>query len=97
MVQWFEDISEEHAEWIKKQKMFFVATAPLDGRGTVNCSPKGHDSLRVLSRTQICYLELSGVCLRCTAGHFQADGKITQVQLTKLFARSFLWTMPPPP
>ncbi|KAF9358054.1 hypothetical protein BGX26_002575 [Mortierella sp. AD094] len=60
MVQWFDEIGEEHADWIKKQKIFFVATAPLDGRGCVNTSPKGYDSFRVLGPNQVCYLELSG-------------------------------------
>ncbi|KAF8976644.1 hypothetical protein BGZ46_008095 [Entomortierella lignicola] len=60
MGQWFEAISEEHAEWIKKQKIFFVATAPLNGRGCVNTSPKGYDCFRVLGPNQVCYLELSG-------------------------------------
>ncbi|KAF9940228.1 hypothetical protein BGZ67_008139 [Mortierella alpina] len=76
MGQWFDDISEDHAEWIKKQKIFFVATAPLDGRGTVNCSPKGHDCLRVLSRTQVCYLELSGSGIE-TQSHLEENGRIT--------------------
>ena len=60
MGQWFEEIGEEHAKWIEKQRIFFVATAPLDGRGCVNTSPKGHDCLRVLGSNQVCYLELSG-------------------------------------
>ncbi|KAG0207296.1 hypothetical protein BGX28_001453 [Mortierella sp. GBA30] len=76
MVQWFDDISDDHAEWIRKQKVFFVATAPLDGRGTVNCSPKGHDSLRVLNRNQICYLELSGSGIE-TQSHLEENGRIT--------------------
>jgi hypothetical protein len=60
MVQFFDNISDDHAEWIKKQKIFFVGTAPLDGRGTVNNSPKGYDCLRVLNPNQVCYLEMSG-------------------------------------
>lgn len=65
MVQFFDNISGDHAAWIKKQKIFFVGTAPLDGRGTVNNSPKGYDCLRVLSPNQVCYLEMSGK-LRCS-------------------------------
>jgi Pyridoxamine 5'-phosphate oxidase len=44
--------------FIKAQPMFFVATAAPGGR--VNVSPKGMDSLRVLSETKIIWLNLSG-------------------------------------
>lgn len=50
-----------HETWIKKQKLFFVASAPLTDKGTVNCSPKGYDSLRIINSKQVCYLELSGM------------------------------------
>ncbi|KAI1302300.1 hypothetical protein EDD11_005635 [Mortierella claussenii] len=76
MGQWFDDISPDHADWIKKQKIFFVATAPLDGRGCVNSSPKGHDSLRVLGSNQVCYLELSGSGIE-TQAHLEENGRIT--------------------
>ncbi|KAG0006703.1 hypothetical protein BGZ65_004948 [Modicella reniformis] len=76
MGQWFENISQDHAEWIKKQKVFFVATAPLDGRGCVNTSPKGHDCLRVLGPNQVCYLELSGSGIE-TQSHLEENGRIT--------------------
>ena len=44
--------------FIKAQPMFFVGTAAPDGR--VNISPKGLQSLRVLSETKIIWLNLSG-------------------------------------
>jgi Pyridoxamine 5'-phosphate oxidase len=44
--------------FIRTQPMFFVATAAPDGY--VNVSPKGLDSLRVLSETKIIWLNLSG-------------------------------------
>ncbi len=44
--------------FIKAQPMFFVGTAAPDGR--VNISPKGLESLRVLSETKIIWLNLSG-------------------------------------
>ena len=34
--------------FIRRQKMFFVATAPLSAEGSVNLSPKGYDSLAIL-------------------------------------------------
>jgi Pyridoxamine 5'-phosphate oxidase len=45
-------------EFITAQHLFFVATAAADGR--VNVSPKGLDSLRVLSDARIIWLSLSG-------------------------------------
>ncbi|KAG0305128.1 hypothetical protein BGZ97_001227 [Linnemannia gamsii] len=76
MVQFFDNISDDHAEWIKKQKIFFVGTAPLDGRGTVNNSPKGYDCLRVLNPNQVCYLEMSGSGIE-TQSHLEENGRIT--------------------
>ncbi|KAF9142278.1 hypothetical protein BGX30_002986 [Mortierella sp. GBA39] len=76
MVQFFDNISDDHAEWIRKQKIFFVGTAPLDGRGTVNNSPKGYDCLRVLNPNQVCYLEMSGSGIE-TQSHLEENGRIT--------------------
>ncbi len=45
-------------DFIQTQRMFFVATAAADGR--VNISPKGLESLLVLSETKIIWLNLSG-------------------------------------
>ena len=39
--------------FIRQQKMFFVATAPLSGDGCVNMSPKGYDSFAVLDETTV--------------------------------------------
>ncbi len=44
--------------FINAQPMFFVATAAADGR--VNVSPKGLQSLHVVSETKIIWLNLSG-------------------------------------
>lgn len=44
--------------FIEQQPMFFVATAAPTGR--VNMSPKGLDSLRITSDTEILWLSMSG-------------------------------------
>ncbi|KAG0042113.1 hypothetical protein BGZ83_000882 [Gryganskiella cystojenkinii] len=80
MGQFFDEISEEHAQWIKKQKIFFVATAPASVKGTVNTSPKGHDSLRVLGPNKVCYLELSGSGIE-TQSHLEENGRITLMMM----------------
>ena len=38
-------------EFIKEQKIFFVGTAA--GTGTINVSPKGSDSLRVIDKKKL--------------------------------------------
>ena len=37
----YDHIPEKYIEWIKKQEVFWVATAPLAADGHVNVSPKG--------------------------------------------------------
>ena len=45
-------------DFIRQQHLFFVATAAPDGR--VNLSPKGLDSLRIISESRIVWLSVSG-------------------------------------
>ncbi len=61
-------------EFIKAQQMFFVATAAADGR--VNVSPKGLDTLRILSENRIIWLNLSGSGNE-TAAHVLENNRIT--------------------
>ncbi len=37
----YESIPDDKIDWIRKQEVFWVATAPLTGDGHVNVSPKG--------------------------------------------------------
>lgn len=60
--------------FIESQPMFFVATAAPQGR--VNLSPKGLDSLRVLSDTRIAWLSVSGSGNE-TAAHVMQDPRMT--------------------
>jgi hypothetical protein len=62
-------------EWIERQPVFFVASAPSEG-GHVNVSPKGHDTLRVLSPTSVAYLDLTGSGAE-TIAHTRDNGRIT--------------------
>ena len=61
-------------EFIERQPVFFVATAAEGGR--VNVSPKGADSLRIVSDTHIRWLNLSGSGNE-TAAHVRATGRMT--------------------
>ena len=60
--------------FIEDQNMFFVATAAPDGR--VNTSPKGLDSLRILSDTKIVWLSLTGSGNE-TAAHIAQHPRMT--------------------
>ncbi|KAK3814177.1 MAG: signal transduction histidine kinase [Benniella sp.] len=76
MGKFYESIGDDHAKWILEQKLFFVATAPLDPQGTVNASPKGYDTLRIMGPNQVCYLDLTGSGIE-TQSHLQQNGRIT--------------------
>jgi hypothetical protein len=69
-------ITPDIAESIGRQRMFFVATAPLTADGHVNLSPKGHDTLRVIDESTVCYLDLTGSGVE-TIAHLRENGRIT--------------------
>jgi predicted pyridoxine 5'-phosphate oxidase superfamily flavin-nucleotide-binding protein len=54
------EIDDDLRAFIQAQRMFFVATAPLDAGGHVNLSPKGLDTLRILGPTKVAYLDHVG-------------------------------------
>ncbi|OQO01407.1 hypothetical protein B0A48_12962 [Cryoendolithus antarcticus] len=61
MGQFYEEIPKSMIPWIKAQKMFWVASAPLSGKGHVNVSPKGGDDyFGVLDTKTFWYHELTG-------------------------------------
>lgn len=76
MAQWFEQITPELQAFIQAQPLFFVASAPLDPNGHVNLSPKGLDTFRMLSPTQVAYLDLTGSGNE-TSAHLAENGRIT--------------------
>ncbi|KAJ2724640.1 hypothetical protein GGI07_001792 [Coemansia sp. Benny D115] len=63
-------------EWIKKQPMYFVSTAPLAKDGHINCSPKGYDGLCILDSNRILLLDGRGSGCE-TIAHAQQNGRIT--------------------
>lgn len=69
-------ITPELSEFIAAQRIFFVASAPLCADGHVNLSPKGLDTLRILSPTRVAYLDLTGSGNE-TAAHLMENGRIT--------------------
>jgi hypothetical protein len=63
--------------FIEEQHIFFTATAPLDGEGTVNLSPKGvSGSFAVLDELTVAYLDFAGSNAE-TVAHLRENGRIT--------------------
>ena len=62
--------------FIRRQKLFFVATAPLSADGHVNLSPKGYDSLAIIDERTIAYADLGGSGAE-THAHVRENGRIT--------------------
>lgn len=75
MARLFEQIDESMAAWIRQQQMFFVASAPLAPDGSINCSPKGLDTLRILGPREVAYLDLGGSGIE-TVAHLKQNGRI---------------------
>jgi hypothetical protein len=68
-------VGAEVAEFLGKQRVFFVATAPLAATGRVNLSPKGLDSFRVIDPRTVAYLDLTGSGIE-TVAHLRENGRI---------------------
>ncbi|HVD86728.1 MAG TPA: pyridoxamine 5'-phosphate oxidase family protein [Solirubrobacterales bacterium] len=76
MAKIFDRIDEHMREWIAKQRLYFVGTAPLDGDGHVNVSPKGPiGTLRVLDDHTVAYLDMVGSGAE-TVAHLKENGRI---------------------
>ena len=71
----YDHLDADLQAWIARQKMFFVATAPLAASGHVNCSPKGGDFFRVLGEREVAYLDLTGSGVE-TISHLQENGRV---------------------
>ncbi|KAF9121388.1 hypothetical protein BGW39_010574 [Mortierella sp. 14UC] len=76
MGKFYDEITADQQEWIKKQKMFVVASAPLSATGTVNASPKGYDCFRIIDANRACYLEMTGSGIE-TQSHVEENGRLT--------------------
>ena len=64
------------AGWLEQQPVFFVATAPLDPKGHVNCSPKGNrGEFAVLAPDRVAYLDQTGSGIE-TVAHVRDNGRI---------------------
>lgn len=71
----YDAITPELAAWLGRQRLFFVATAPLSAEGLINCSPKGMDTFRILGDHEVGYLDLTGSGIE-TVAHLRENGRI---------------------
>jgi hypothetical protein len=72
----YDGLDDVQREWIAEQALFFVGSAPLDGEGHVNVSPKGPiGTLRVLDDHTVAYLDMVGSGAE-TVAHVRENGRI---------------------
>ncbi len=74
MGQQYSEILDKLKQFIEDQKMFFVGTATADSR--VNISPKGMDSLKVISNNRVVWLNVTGSGNE-TSAHIQENNRMT--------------------
>jgi len=72
----YEVLDDKLTNFILAQKIFFVATAPLNRDGHVNVSPKGYDCFKIINPTTVAYLDLGGSGIE-TLAHLKENGRIT--------------------
>lgn len=90
----YKNLKDKDIEFIKKQKVFFIASSSGD---EVNLSPKGYDCLRVLDESTVLFLDYPGSGNR-TARDISKDGEVTlmftafegDANITKLFCKGEL-------
>jgi hypothetical protein len=72
----YDAIDQHWRDWIARQPLFFVGSAPLTGDGHVNISPKGPGgALRVLDEHTVAYLDVIGSGAE-TIAHLRENGRI---------------------
>ncbi len=74
MAKQLPSITAELRSFIENQKIFFVGTATSEG--TINVSPKGTDSFRVINESKIVWLNLTGSGNE-TAAHLLQHNRMT--------------------
>ena len=76
MAEQFDQLKDNHIDFIQQQKLFFVGTADVDG--FVNVSPKGMDCFRVVHSTCVRWLNLTGSGNE-SAAHILACNRMTMM------------------
>ena len=76
MSKFYTKITSKLEKFIEAQKIFFVATAPEEGR--INLSPKGMDSFKVMNENRVLWLNVTGSGNE-TAAHLLENQRITMM------------------
>lgn len=71
-----EALDDDLIDFIGRQHVFFVGTAPTSTEGHLNLSPKGLDSFRILGPKAVAYLDLVGSGIE-TVAHVRENGRLT--------------------
>lgn len=71
-----EQLDQALVDFIGRQHVFFVGTAPNSPDGHLNISPKGLDTFRILGPKMVAYLDLTGSGIE-TVAHLRQNGRIT--------------------
>lgn len=74
MAERFSALTGAHIDFIGRQHLFFVGTAGSEGY--VNVSPKGMDTFRIASSSEVIWLNLTGSGNE-TAAHVRDNGRMT--------------------
>ena len=72
----YEQLDDRLSDFIRRQHVFFVGTAPSGSEGHLNVSPKGLDTFRILGPTTVAYLDLTGSGIE-TVAHLRDNGRMT--------------------
>jgi hypothetical protein len=86
MAKFVTELNDDLKSFIAEQKMYFVATAPQEGR--INLSPKGMDTLRIVDDKTVAYLDMTGSGNE-TAAHVDENGRMT-IMLTSFTKRAII-------
>jgi hypothetical protein len=72
----YEQLNDFLVDFITRQHVFFVGTAPASPEGHINVSPKGLDTFRILGPKSVAYLDLTGSGIE-TVAHLRENGRLT--------------------
>lgn len=74
MAEQYNHLTKDLQKFIENQKIFFVGTATSDG--LINVSPKGLDSLKIINKNRILWMNLTGSGNE-SAAHTQENPRMT--------------------
>jgi len=74
MAKFYDHLTSDLQQFIAEQMVFFVSTAPQEGR--INLSPKGLGTFRCLNERSVGYLDVTGSGNE-TAAHLFQNGRMT--------------------